>query len=165
MDVAKRIFTGIALSAALAACGGSGYRGPNAALEHNVAIGLLTQYDSNTDGILSRTEFESALRTDFATLDGSADGFLDRDEVASENDRRWQQSGTAATPLIDWNADGSMDFNEFSASQRATFTQLDTNSDDALSTAELAVMEDQGPPRQGDPLGWPESPQGAPAGG
>ncbi len=166
MKWATRAFICMALGAGLAACGPRLYQGPNAALEHNVAISLLVGYDSDGNGLLSRDEFENALRTDFASLDRNSDQFLDRIEIGDENDRRWRVSGTAASPLIDWNADGFVDFTEFAATFRATFTQLDTNVDDGLSAAELAVVEDRGPPRRGEGArDWPQSAPPAPVGG
>jgi len=146
----------------LAACSGRDFRSPNAALEHNVAAALLTGYDANGDQLISRAEFENALATDFATLDRNSDGFLDRLEMGEENDRRWQISGTASTPLIDWNGDGFVDFNEFAANLRATFTQLDTNRDGNLDADEIAVVREPDPRdvQMPWPTGAPRGPMG-----
>jgi hypothetical protein len=126
---------------ALSSCGGGRFQDPNEMRERNVAIELLMGYDANGDQLLSRPEFENALRRDFATLDTNSDGGLDPIERGVENDRRWRAFGTGSTPLIDWNTDGFVDFNEFAATLRATFTQLDTDENDNLSTDELAVIE------------------------
>jgi hypothetical protein len=169
MRLTMKIFSLACTGIALAACGGPRtFVSPNAAMEHNVALNLLLQYDSNQDRLLSTPEFESALRADFDALDRNGDGSLDNIEVAAENDRRWQRNGSASTPLIDWNTDGIVDFAEYSSTLRSTFTELDDNDDGNLSAEELAVVEYRptpaavsGNPRT--PLG--RAPDSAPIGG
>ncbi len=137
---------------ALTACGGvRTFESPNAAMERNIALGLLLEYDSNQDQLLSGAEFENALREDFLALDRNADGALDRVEVSTENDRRWQQSGSTSTPLIDWNTDGFVDFAEFTATLHSTFAQMDEDDDGDLSAEELAITENRGPRRAAGP--------------
>jgi hypothetical protein len=162
MTPAVRTLAALFVLLPLAACGGRDFRSPNAALEHNVAAALMTGYDANGDQLLSRDEFETALQRDFATLDRNSDGFLDRLEMGEENDRRWQVSGTASTPLIDWNGDGFADFNEFAATLRANFTQLDTDRDNNLDAEEIAVVREPDPRdvRMPWPAGAPRGPMG-----
>jgi Ca2+-binding EF-hand superfamily protein len=143
-----------ALILALTACAGPRtFVSPNAAMERNVALSLLLEYVSNQDQLLSGPEFEEAIRADFSTLDRNSDGSLDSIEVSAENDRRWQESGSSSTPLIDWNTDGFVDFTEFTSTLHSTFTLLDEDNDGNLSVEELAIMEDVGPPRAALPGG------------
>ncbi len=137
---------------ALTACGGARtFQSPNAAMERNIALALLLEYDSNQDQLLSGAEFESALRADFSSLDRNSDGALDRVEVSAENDRRWRESGSSSTPLIDWNTDGFVDFAEFTATLHSTFTQMDEDDDGDLSAEELAITDNRGRPRAAGP--------------
>ncbi len=160
-------FAGVALM--LSACGGGRtFESPNAAMERNVALGLLLEYDSNQDQLLSGPEFENALRTDFLGLDRNNDGTLDRIEVSAENDRRWRLSGSSSTPLIDWNTDGFVDFAEFTSTPHSTFMQIDEDRDGNLSADELSVSENNRPPRAAGaraPRAPSNSPERFPVGG
>ena len=154
-------FAGVALM--LSACGGGRtFESPNAAMERNVALGLLLEYDSNQDQLLSGPEFENALRTDFLDLDRNNDGTLDRIEVSAENDRRWRLSGSSSTPLIDWNTDGFVDFAEFTSTPHSTFMQIDEDRDGNLSADELTVSENNRPPRAAGASRAPRAPSNSP---
>src|SRR6185312_4020240 len=48
-----------------------------------------------------------------------------------------QQLGSTATPLIDWNQDGCVDFNEFAGPIRSLFTAMDRDEDGKLDPKEL----------------------------
>ena len=62
---------------------------------------------------------------------------LTADEVRAINEKRIQELGSTATPLIDWNQDGCVDFNEFAGPIRSLFTAMDRNEDDKLDPKEL----------------------------
>jgi hypothetical protein len=126
---------------------------PGAAGERNVAIDLLIDFDADHNRLLSREEFEGALRSDFVALDRNGDGFLDSAEAGAENDRRWARSGSASTPLIDWNRDGAIDFGEYSGALRSTFQELDDDNDGNLNAEELAQVEQA--PSRGQPERFP----------
>jgi hypothetical protein len=169
MGMTAKIVACAGLCFAVSACGAPRtFVSPNAAMERNVALELLLAYDSNQDRSLSSPEFESALRADFVTLDTNNDGSLDNIEVSAENDRRWRASGSASTPLIDWNTDGIVDFAEFTSTLRSTFTQLDEDENGTLSAEELAIVEYR-PAPAANPAnrGTPEDrvPGGVPVGG
>jgi hypothetical protein len=154
-------WTGCAVAVLLVAgCGGRIQQLPGAAGERNVAIDLLIDYDSDHDQLLSSDEFDGALRAHFVELDRNSDGVLDSIEAAVENERRWVRAGSASTPLIDWNSDGSISFAEYSGALRSTFQELDDDDDGNLNAAELAQVEPLVPragPRPGADGGPPSA--------
>ncbi|MBU6444146.1 MAG: hypothetical protein KGR48_09575 [Alphaproteobacteria bacterium] len=102
-------------------------------------VQMLLRYDFNHDGSIGRAELEQGLHQDFDKADTNHDGVLEEDEVRAVNQARWAADGSAASPLIDWNHDGVVDFGEFAAGPRSLFMQLDANGDGALSPQELHV--------------------------
>jgi Ca2+-binding EF-hand superfamily protein len=111
----------------LAGCGHEkpppgGYWNPYASPEkprdenyHGGPEALLLRYDANKDGTLTRAELIAGLKAEFATHDTNHTGCLPEDEVAAINQERVNQDQSTATPLIDWNHDGCLDYSEFSA--------------------------------------------------
>ena len=111
---------------------------PQAAdLQRNIQDML--SFDANNDGIVTKEELEAGLQRQFAAADTNGDGKLDAAEMQAENDRRWRQSGTASSPLIDWNQDGVIDFAEFATTARTLFGQLDRDHGGTLAGVELRV--------------------------
>jgi Ca2+-binding EF-hand superfamily protein len=98
---------------------------------------LIANYDSNGDGTVTRRELEAGLRQYFRQADTNHDGRLDPDEVAAANQRRISKDESAAMPLIDWNQDGYVDFDEFAAGVRSQFEQLDLNGDGKVTPDEF----------------------------
>ena len=84
---------------------------------------LMLRYDANNDGKITRSELEAGLRQDFRQADTNHDGLLDADEVRIANQRRIRLDQSNAIPLIDWNHDGYVDFEEFAAPMRSLFEQ------------------------------------------
>jgi Ca2+-binding EF-hand superfamily protein len=131
---------------ALAACGGrpeqlppwmrptekprdENYHGGNAA--------MLTRYDANHDGTLTREELIAGLKAEFAAHDTHHNGCLDADQAAEINQARVDADQSTATPVVDWNQDGCIDYTEFSAVPYSLFDQLDTDHDGKLTPKEL----------------------------
>jgi Ca2+-binding EF-hand superfamily protein len=130
---------------ALAACGGArqpppwmrpaekprdeNYHGGNAA--------MILKYDANHDGTLTRAELISGLKAEFATYDVHHNGCLDADEADKINQARVDADQATATPVMDWNQDGCIDYTEFSAVPYSLFDQLDVNHDGKLTPKEL----------------------------
>jgi len=129
----------------LAACGGArqpppwmrpaekprdeNYHGGNAA--------MILKYDANHDGTLTRDELISGLKAEFATYDVLHNGCLDADQADKINQARVDADQSTATPVMDWNQDGCIDYTEFSAAPYSLFDQLDTNHDGKLTPKEL----------------------------
>jgi hypothetical protein len=132
----------IILSALLAACSTnpaphwSPYLPARVENWHSGAL-LVARHDANHDGTVTRRELEAGLRQDFWQADTNRDGRLDPDEVRAANLRRISIDQSTAIPLIDWNQDGYVDFNEFASGVRSMFDQLDTNGDGEVSPAEF----------------------------
>ena len=98
---------------------------------------LLIKYDANHDNTLTKAEMESGLKAEFAVADVDRDGCLKADEVRTINEKRIDELGSTATPLIDWNQDGCVDFNEFAGPVRSLFTAMDRDEDGKLDPKEL----------------------------
>ncbi len=98
---------------------------------------LIANFDSNNDGTVTRRELEAGLRQNFRQADTNHDGRLDPDEVAAANARRIKLDESTAMPLIDWNQDGYVDFDEFSAGVRSQFEALDLDGDGEVTPDEF----------------------------
>jgi Ca2+-binding EF-hand superfamily protein len=105
---------------------------------HNPAAQIL-RYDSNNDGQVTRRELEAGLRQDFWQADTNRDGVLDAEEVRAVNLRRIRIDQSTAIPLIDWNHDGVVDFNEFAAGMRSLFDEYDADGDGVVTLKEMHV--------------------------
>jgi hypothetical protein len=150
-STAARRFVVAILSLALAGLSGCAGQRPQPGIpsEREQNVGTLMRLDNNGDGLIDRLELDTALRRDYELADGNRDGQLSPDEAVDENARRWRLEGPAATPLIDWNQDGTVDFLEFANATRGLFDLMDTNRNGALSMQELTVARRPPPPARG----------------
>ena len=106
---------------------------------------LMLRYDANNDGKITRAELEAGLRQDFRKADTNHDGRLDADEVRVENQRRIRMDQSNAIPLIDWNHDGYVDFEEFAAPMRSLFEQYDADEDGIVTLQEMHIRLEHPP--------------------
>ena len=129
----------------LAACGGrqqpppwmrsaekprdENYHGGNAA--------MLLRYDDNHDGTVTRDELIRGLKAEFAAHDTHHNGCLDAEQAAEINQARVDADQSTATPVMDWNQDGCIDYTEFSAAPYSLFDQLDADHDGKLTPKDL----------------------------
>ena len=131
----------IAIALVLGACAAPRHRWSPYASDRPVvlppSLHMLLKFDSNGDGTLTRAELEAGLRQYFWQADTNRDGRLDADEVAAANARRIREEQTDAIPLIDWNHDGYVDFDEFAAGIRSQFEDLDLNGDGQVTPDEF----------------------------
>lgn len=113
---------------------------------------MLLQYDTNKNGIISRTEIEAGKVAEFAKADTNADTFLSWDEFKAWNAAKKAAQTTSIFNVMDADANGSVSSAEFvsassdrNAVQAASmFALADTNADGALSLEELAVLRSGG---------------------
>jgi hypothetical protein len=114
-------------------------------------IRLMLTFDANKDGQLTRDELEAGLKAEFTAADTDHNGTLNLSEIQAENARRWQASGTASSPLIDWNQDGVVGFAEFAGTAYSIFAQMDRDKGGTLAGVELEAPRIRGvarpPPR------------------
>jgi len=104
---------------------------------HSPAIALM-KYDANHDGILTRAELLAGVKAEFEGYDTNHDNCLSTDEVREINQQRVRQDASQATPLVDWNQDGCIDFHEYSGPSLSLFDSLDTNGDGQLTAKEIS---------------------------
>ncbi len=97
---------------------------------------MLDKY-ADKDEVVTRAAMEAGLRADFAKADTNHDGCLEANEVRTVNEERWRVDESAASPLIDFEHNGCIDFDEFVATPRSLFDQLDKNGDGKLTPQEL----------------------------
>lgn len=155
----KRSATALLILLALAACGTTA---PHSARWHpnggpardenwHSPNAALMKYDANHDGVLTRAELLAGLRSEFDSYDTNHNNCLSPDEVRAINQARVQKDASQATPLVDWNQDGCIDFHEYSAPTLSLFDSLDTNGDGQLTADEITPKSKSpaGPKREG----------------
>jgi Ca2+-binding EF-hand superfamily protein len=108
---------------------------------HGGPVSMLIRYDANHDGVLTRDELIAGLKAEFAAHDVKHDGCLTDDQVDDINQSRVDADQSTATPLVDWNQDGCINYTEFSAAPYSLFDQLDRNRDGKLTAKEMGQRE------------------------
>ena len=104
---------------------------------HGGNAGMILKYDANHDGTLTRDELIRGLKAEFAAHDTHHNGCLDPEQAGAINQARVDADQSIATPVMDWNQDGCIDYTEFSAAPYSLFDQLDLDHDGKLTPKEL----------------------------
>lgn len=104
---------------------------------HGGNAGMILKYDANHDGTLTRAELIAGLKVEFAAHDTHHNGCLDSEQAEAINEARVDADQSTATPVMDWNQDGCIDYTEFSAAPYSDFDQLDLDHDGKLTPKEL----------------------------
>jgi Ca2+-binding EF-hand superfamily protein len=104
---------------------------------HGGNTAMLLKFDANHDGTVTRAELIAGLKAEFAVHDTKHNGCLDADQAGQINQDRVDADQSTATPVMDWNQDGCIDYTEFSAVPYSLFDQLDINHDGKLDPKEL----------------------------
>lgn len=128
-----------------AACGGpmldqSSFGLPGERAEN---VRTMLALDANNDGVVSKDELEQGQKKLFDNVDSNKNGRIDVAEMQAENDRRFRENGTGASPLIDWNRNSQIEFDEFATTARSLFAQMDQDQNGQLGPDDLRLP----PPR------------------
>ena len=115
-------------------------------------VDVFTPFDTDTDGIIAKAELEAGVNGLFKRDDLDGDGFLNAAEVRAVNDRLVAETGPGATPVIDWNADGRVNAQEYGSQWRTLFDRSDVNGDGMIDPRERAGRVK---PRKARPLPEP----------
>jgi hypothetical protein len=97
------------------------------------------QADTNSDGVLTRAEFDAGHAAMFARLDSNGDGALAREEMPRRGRHGGRGDGERAMHHLeraDANNDGAISRDEFLARPLEMFGRLDANSDGVISQSE-----------------------------
>lgn len=168
LEVGMRRFVGLAgvmgLALVLGGCsGGMGlFGGDDKPVAGPPREDVFTPFDADKDGLIQRAEIDAGVARLFKADDRNGDGFLDGTEVRVVNERLIAESGSATTPVIDWNADGQVTAQEYGAQWRTLFQRVDINSDGIIDGRERAgrVKERKARPLPEPSFGGYRGPQG-----
>ena len=127
------------------------------------ATAMLLPYAS-PDGTLTRAQMESGLRRDFDKADLNHNGCLDDNEVRAINEQRWKDGGSTASPLIDFKHTGCLDFDEYAATARSLFDQIDRDGTGKLTAQQLRPGSKPAKPAQDAGDKHPQANGGPPPG-
>ena len=130
--------------------------------QRNPDCARLAPLVSNPDGSLSRTEMEAGLKAEFAKWDKDGNGALSAAEVQPLNDSL-RALNVGASPVMDWNGDGHVNFQEFAGGWRTMFDLCSRDKSDVVTKADMARSPNVAPPRP-SPIAAPQQPQQKPQG-
>lgn len=123
--------------------------GPMQGLVHRERLNdrLLAEFDANKDGKITRAEFNNVLGTRFAaaTHGGAA---MNEDQFVAIHQGDFQKHAAEMFHRIDWNGDGRLSLDEFTAPQRAHFQMMDREGAGVVSCNPVmhADFRPEGPP-------------------
>lgn len=136
----------VAVGAAALAASACGFAQAQNGSGDNARHGIF-QSDANSDGVLTRAEFDAGRAATFARLDADRNGQLTREEMRAERGERRGRGGWrghrggpggpgGGLAGADANNDGNITREEFLARPTEMFNRLDANHDGVISTAE-----------------------------
>lgn len=134
----------LAGAAALPALAQSGAAPAQAERGHRGPGGMLFQSDANSDGVVTRAEFDAGRAAHFTQLDANRDGSVTREErraswqaMRGERGEHGRRGGRGhGMERADANNDGNITRDEFLAGPLERFARMDTNSDGIITVAE-----------------------------
>lgn len=152
-----------AAAMAVAACGFAQAQsgGPDTAARHGIF-----QADANSDGVVTRAEFDASRASNFARLDANNDGQLTREEMRADRGERGHHRGRGhrggpgghgGFEGADANNDGNITRDEFLARPIAMFERLDANHNGVIEASERPQRPERGA-QNGDRRERPDRP-------
>jgi len=126
---------------------GEGFRGSaHEDQGRTLAMEQLRKLDPHPDGTVTKAGLDHALHDLFAVYDLKHHGRLDVTETRALN-AALPARIPGASPVIDWNMDGVVDYAEFSNQWMVFFERLDANGDGVLTPDEMKsrIPEDRPP--------------------
>ena len=130
--------------AAISAPGDRGHRGGDSMILGGWGDGLMGGKGRWSRQPMTQDEFDATTRARFARLDKNSDGVIDASEIeaalARRVERRGKDGGRMGQRLMrafDTDRDGKVTKEEFMASVRARFAQLDLNNDGRITDDDL----------------------------
>jgi Ca2+-binding EF-hand superfamily protein len=108
--------------------------GPMQGLVHRdrMADRLLQEFDTNHDGKVTKAEFNGALGARFAAATHGAPGMTE-DQFVAIHQGDFDKHVAEMFRRIDWNGDGKLTLDEFTAPQRAHFQMMDRDGTGTVS--------------------------------
>jgi len=121
-------------------------RAPRYASQRNADCARLAPLVTNADGSLSHDEMEAGLKLEFKKWDKDGNGELSSSEVGPLNDALRAQN-VGASPVMDWNGDGHVSFQEFAGGWRTMFDLCAHDGGQVVTKADMARSPNVTPPR------------------
>ena len=109
----------------------------------------LAPYVVNADGTLSRADLTAGLQAEFKKWDKNGDGQLSQSESVPLNDYL-RSLHVNASPVMDWNGDGHISFDEFASGWRTMFDLCLREGSEVVTKADLERSPNVTPPRKDD---------------
>ncbi len=107
---------------------------------------MLSQFDQNQDGKISKDEAPERMRENFDRMDANGDGFIDETDMQQMMERFRQQANMSMADRIkemDKDGDGKISKEEAPERMREGFDRIDTNSDGFVDATEMQQMFDR----------------------
>ena len=126
--------------------GGGGNHEHNASRNQNADCERLAPFVVSTDGNLARSDLEIGLKGEFKKWDTNGDGQLSGDETRPLNDHL-RALNVGASPVMDWNGDGHVSYDEFASGWRTMFDICAHEGSEVVTKADLEHSPNVAPPR------------------
>ena len=138
---------------------GGGDSRQRASLQRNGDCARLAPLATNADGSLSRADMEASLKLEFKKWDKDGNSELNQAEVVPVNDALRAQN-VGASPVMDWNGDGHVNFQEFAGGWRTMFDLCGRG--DVVTKADMSRSPNVTPPRTVPTAPKPDSGKSSP---